>query len=390
MSRLIDNLSPEIIPLIAQYLDSNDFFNLRLCNSYLKGTTLSLFLKLYFHTRTHMLSRHSLINLLNISNHPIFGRSIRSVIITTDHLTPDGLSDDPVVLTSWTERSVSPPVFINRKKYREHYTEQNSFRQSGLDTTYLSDILGNAVNCQELMLSDRDKPWGALLIKRETGVYPTSSMEREYSKIYIQQVFHVIVAAATASGVSIDTFRLNVGLERAAMSPSVLRFPELHLIQLQWASTLTSLQLLLAPPYDEHPHSWAKPLAEFILLFPHLETLDLYFYRRLQPEAFHVLSQALISPNLRALRLGGLDCLSEDLLSLFSIFQGTFREIGLSDVGINTKTDGSWQKMVAMFTQQLQIEKLETTGCNVDGHPIYLQKANPSSTAQFRVLGPGL
>ncbi|CAG8901554.1 unnamed protein product [Penicillium egyptiacum] len=378
----IDHLSPEIIPMIARYLESRDFFNLRLGSLYLRDSTFALFLKLYFRTRTHMLSRHSLMKLLDISHHPILGPSIRSVVITTNHLTPDGLSDEPY-LPTWMERNVYP---IDKKRYREYYIQQNSFRQSGLDTTYLSEILANAVHCRTLALADRDQPWGAAFLERETGVYPTSSMENEYSKIYVQQVTHVIIAAATASGVSIEKFELNAGLGRA-MNPSVLRFPELHRIQLPWAATLTSLRLLMSPNYDEDPHVWSKPLADFISLFPRLEVLDLYFNRRLQQAGFQALSQALSLPNLRILRLGGFDCLSDDLLLLFGIHQNSLREVVLNHVGISTRLDGSWQKLVTMLHAQLQITKLEIVGCNVDGHLICLRKSDLSLSAQSQVLG---
>lgn len=374
MSQLIDNLSPEIIAIIAQYIESKDFFNLRLSSLYLRDSTFALFLKLYFRTRTHMLSRHSLMNLLDISHHPIFGPSIRSVVITTNHLTPDGLSDEPY-LPGRTERNVSPP--INKKSYREYYTQQNSFRQSGLDTTYLSEILANAVHCRTLALADHDQPWGAAFLQRETGVYPTSSIEKEYSKIYIQQVTHVIIAAATASGALIETLELNAGLGRA-MNPSVLRFPELHRIQLPWAGTLTSLQLLMGPDHDEDQLVWSKPLVDFILLFPRLEVLDLYFDTRLQRTGFQALSRALNLPNLRVLRLGGFDCLSDDLVLLFDTHQNTLREIVLNNVGISTKPEGSWQKLVTMLGDQLQVTRLEIIGCNVDGHLICLQKSDIS------------
>ncbi|KAI2739161.1 hypothetical protein DTO013F2_9436 [Penicillium roqueforti] len=386
MSELIDDLSPEIIAIIAQYLESNDFFNLRLSSSYLRESTLALFIKLYFRTRTHMLSQHSLMNLLDISHHPIFSLSIRSVIITTNHLTPDGLSDEPYLPTSWTERNAYFPVTINKKSYREYYIQQNFLRQSGLDTTYLSEILANAVHCRALVLSDRDQPWGAAFLERETGVYPTSRMEQGYSKIYIQQVTHVIIAAATASGVSIETFELNAGLGRAAMDPSVLKFPELHLTRLPWAATLTSLKLLMGPDNDGDPHIWTKPLADFILLFPRLEVLDLYFDTRLQQKGFQALSQALSLPNLLILRLGNVDCLSEDLLLLFGTHRNTLREIVLNLVGIGTKTNGSWQKIVTMLRDQLQIMKLEIVGCDVDGHPICIQRSEFGLPLQFRML----
>jgi hypothetical protein len=162
------------------------------------------------------------------------------------------------------------------------------------------------------------------------------------------------------------------------MNPSVLRFPELHRIQLPWAGTLTSLQLLMGPDHDEDQLVWSKPLVDFILLFPRLEVLDLYFDTRLQRTGFQALSRALNLPNLRVLRLGGFDCLSDALVLFFDTHQNTLREIVLNNVGISTKPEGSWQKLVTMLGDQLQVTRLEIIGCNVDGNLICLQKSDIS------------
>lgn len=114
--------------------------------------------------------------------------------------------------------------------------------------------------------------------------------------------------------------------------------------------------------------------------------LDLYFDPRLRQIGFEALSQALDLPNLRILRLGHLDCHAEDLLLLFGTHQNTLREIILNLVGIGTEANCSWQKLVTMLHEQLQITKLEIVGCDVDGHPICIQKSDLGLPSQFRMI----
>jgi hypothetical protein len=134
----------------------------------------------------------------------------------------------------------------------------------------------------------------------------------------------------------------------------------------------------MGPDYDEDPLVWSKPLVDFILLFPRLEVLDLYFDTRLRRTGFQALIRALSLQNLRILRLGGFDCFSNDLILLFDKHQNTLREIVLNDVNISTKPEGSWKKLETMLGDQLQITRLEIVGCNVDGHLICLQKSDIS------------
>jgi hypothetical protein len=95
MSASIYCLSPELITMIADCLGSDDLFNFRLCSQYFTNSSLRLFTNRFFRERIHLLTQHSLLALLDISRHQVFGASIHTVTITPDHLAPSGPRSPP-------------------------------------------------------------------------------------------------------------------------------------------------------------------------------------------------------------------------------------------------------------------------------------------------------
>jgi len=75
----------ELIRLICIEMESQDLFNFRLLSREMNRVSFPYFLDRYFRTRYHMLSRISLENLLQVSSHPIFGPSLRSLEVCIDH-----------------------------------------------------------------------------------------------------------------------------------------------------------------------------------------------------------------------------------------------------------------------------------------------------------------
>lgn len=69
----IDSLSPELIKIIYEQLGCDDVFNLRLSTRYLRNSSLDFFIHRFFRRRVHLLSLASLLALLDISHHPLFG-----------------------------------------------------------------------------------------------------------------------------------------------------------------------------------------------------------------------------------------------------------------------------------------------------------------------------
>ncbi|KAE8395525.1 hypothetical protein BDV23DRAFT_178576 [Aspergillus alliaceus] len=182
-----------------------------------------------------------------------------------------------------------------KEGYKKHLEEQMYCRFSGLDTTYLTQILKNTRNCRTLILDDRNWPWGAAHIKRETGCYPSLNANSDYSKAFFKQAVHVLIAAMTASGIPIMDLAINTHLERIHVQPTILVFPTPCLNHAPWVTTLATLQLTVDPGYGQEPAAWSKPLADFIMLFPQLNCLDLYFDTRVEQPAFHALSELLMN-----------------------------------------------------------------------------------------------
>jgi hypothetical protein len=203
----VENLSPEIIALITDQLEFDGLSNFRLATRYLTSCSGPIFIKRYFHQRIHLLSRDSLMTLLEISRNPYFGPCIQELHISIDHLVPEQSLSDPISAASisrpfWLS---SPQGVIPEIGYENYLIEQDWFQNLGLDTTYLTQILQNASNCHTIVLSGDERPWGAGIAKRETGYFPTSSANWEETRSFIRRAIHVTIAALTASKAKITT-----------------------------------------------------------------------------------------------------------------------------------------------------------------------------------------
>jgi hypothetical protein len=375
MPASIDCFSPELIAIIAEQLGCDDIFNLRLSTRYLRDSSLMFFINRFFRRRVHLLSRTSLLALLDISRHPFFGPSIEIVVISPDHLRPDRLHNELHCSPYWDWLPDSQSA-KERREYQKRIDEQNFFRLTGLDTAYLTRIFRNATNCRSVFVDDRDRPWGAAITKRETGFYPSSSIESDYSKSYLRKTVLTVLAAMSASEVPITTFGINNGNERIHVQPRMLLLPASCLYHVPWVTTLTKLQLILDPGYEDVPQIWSKPLGEFIMLFPQLDCLDLYFDTRVEQPSFNALSQIIHLPRLRSLKLAGVNCIPEDLLNIFGNHRSTLREIFLSIVGISSRTGGSWETLLAEIRDRFQITKFTLMQCEVDGKDVCFEEYN--------------
>ena len=332
------------------------------------------------------MSLPSLLALLDISHHPYFGPMIDTVVISPDHLRPERLHDELYCSPYWDCLSDSQSA-EERRNYQRHIDEHNYCRLTGLDTAYLTLILRSAINCRGVFIDDRERPWGAAAIKRDTGFYPSSSMESEYSKNYLRKSVLSVLAAVTASKNPITTFGINNGNERVHVHPNMLLLPAFDPYCVPWVATLTKLQLILDPGYEDVPYVWSKSLGEFILLFRKLEYLDLYFDTRVEQPNFNALSKILHLPHLRSLKLAGVNCIPEDLLNIFDHHRSTLREISLDFFGISSRTGGSWETILAEIRDRLQIKRFRMMQCEVDGKDVYFQEYNVDQAHVIYVIG---
>jgi hypothetical protein len=247
------DLPGEVITLLAIELETEDFLNLRLTCKDLNSKSFSQFLGCYFKIRYYMLDRQSLHNLLEVSAHPVFGPSLHTLEICVDHLTEDPPFYHPGTWISpgdWALGAESDvEAVVNEEAYKRCLEDQKRLGECGLDTAYLTRALINLSNCKTVCVNDTHRPWGAASQKRQTGVFPTSSIGHVESVDYVKRTVKVVLAAIIASQVSLDLLDISPGFNREAMSPEMLPlWPDISLGQpLSQLIPVTSLFLMINP-----------------------------------------------------------------------------------------------------------------------------------------------
>lgn len=138
----LTDLPGEVITLLVIELETEDFLNLRLTCKDLNSKSFPQFLGCYFKIRYHMLDRHSLHNLLEVSAHPVFGPSLHTLEICVDHLTEDPPFYHPgtwISPGSWALLAESDvEAVVNEEAYKRCLEDQKRLGKCGLDTAYLT------------------------------------------------------------------------------------------------------------------------------------------------------------------------------------------------------------------------------------------------------------
>lgn len=78
----IYSLSLELANNLAESLNTEDLLNLRLGSSFLRDCAMFTFVKRYFYQQAHVVTPESLECLLAVSRHKVFGRAIRTIVIS--------------------------------------------------------------------------------------------------------------------------------------------------------------------------------------------------------------------------------------------------------------------------------------------------------------------
>ncbi|KAH8595094.1 hypothetical protein B0O99DRAFT_512714 [Bisporella sp. PMI_857] len=356
------DLPGEVVTLLAIELETEDFLNLRLTCKDLNSKSFSQFLGCYFKIRYHMLDRQSLHNLLEVSAHPVFGPALHTLEICVDHLTEDPPSYHPGTWDSpgnWQfGAESSAEAVVNKEAYKRCLEDQKHLGECGLDTVYLMRALINLSNCKTVCINDTNRPWGAASQKRQTGVFPTSSMGHVESIDYIKRTVRVVLTAIMASQVSLDLLEISPGFNREAISPEMLPlWPDICLGEpLSQLTLVTSLALMINPETHLRSNEWTQDLLNFIGLFPALKEFSLYFYGHDEDGRLGTLSTSLRLPSLRVLSITAVDCAEDDLATLFLNHKDTLREIHLDSIDI-IEGKGSWTSLECTVGEKLSIEK---------------------------------
>jgi hypothetical protein len=158
-------------------IDSDDIFSLRLTSNRIRDTTWYGFIMRYFTTRKHMLSRHSLQALLDISNHSTLRHCVRKVIIGPERVNSNlylAFGKPRDLYDSW--REIQGP-------YHDLVDEQEEFDASKEPTCMLRTIFKNFKNLNAIVIEtaeendaispkqdlDWSNSWGTKLILQKTG-----------------------------------------------------------------------------------------------------------------------------------------------------------------------------------------------------------------------------
>lgn len=380
----IHKLTPEIVALIAEYLELDDLFSCRLASRYLSACSQLLFIKRHFHQRVHLLSPEGLMTLLNISCHPDLGPSIESIYISPDHLIP-GYMCLPAVCADLIPRPFwcsYPQGTVAETGCQDYLITQGNFQEMGWEAICLAQTLRKASKCHTVGLNGWERPWGAGIAKRETGFFPTSSTDWDESKAFIGRAIHVIIGALTASEAQITTLDFSTVQGEVHLHPDMLDLPEFCWDKsLPWITSLKTLILVVDSSHGEDPERWAKSLSNFIMRFPNLEGLHLCFDSGLEQAGFAALKRILAVPGIRNLELSNIVCYPEDLLDLFYVHHNTLEEICLHAIAIDKQNGGSWHSLLTGIRDRLSLASFEMSCCRTsDDHDIWVGEGDRDIT----------
>jgi len=370
------SLSAELILMIAQELtESEDLFNFRQSCRYLQHCSKPHYLRRYFYRRRHMFSRHSLEVLQKIVSDDALSITLHELVIGIDHLTDEPPLEDPLPFQLWVEdSSMRTNLDVNRSSYNQYLADQNNLLDSGLGAAYLTGILSKTKNCKALTIDNDHRSWGAGFLKRQTGVYPTTDLNWRDSQEFIAKAVEAVFVALTASGVQLQALEIYTSPDMPPISPEALALPWLQPLELPFSASLISLVLAIetGDVYDLEPRAWPKIVTRFILHFPSLETLGLFFEPRIEPECFHAISQALYIPRLRTLKLSTVSCTGDDLTQLFRSHQATLQEVSVDTVNL-IHAGGSWRSLLTCIRDEFRLARFSAENCFQDDMDICIQ-----------------
>ncbi|KAK3896526.1 hypothetical protein C8A05DRAFT_20508 [Staphylotrichum tortipilum] len=378
----------EILFLIAGELDSTSLCNLRLASRNLNDVALPALSTRCFETRYVMLQQHSLENLIEISRHRIFGPALKNLTICIDHLA--GYPEDTRYWADDTRhlqeggvdhgsldrnlKGTEEEAVVDRQAYDLLVENQKFMMESGLNITYLAQVMATLPNLETVVVDDAFQPWGTTTLIRQAGLLPlTNAMESFDSIEFVEQALRAIVLAIVASNISLYELDIAAGrLNADGIRPSMLVFPQPVLRHIRSRPIgLTSLSLSVSTSRWIHTDSkCVSDLLEFIALFPRLQRLSLEFNPLDEHEHFPEFSRRLQLQDLRYLGIIGVQCTEGELVALLLRHKDTLEEAYFSLVDI-ISGGGSWQALLATVRDELLVPVLEMNECRSGDEAVY-------------------
>jgi hypothetical protein len=419
MVRLL-RLPNELLAIIFGGLDAQGFSALRLACKEARVATLPAFISRYFQTRYIMLSRLSLENLAEIARHPDFGPAVQTLELCTDHfvqfLDPyfhiarhegdmllaiqEGRCPPAVVVgsmddahSSGEEEDQSPgeegretdegsvssqdseEAPLDKAAYMSLWEEQEHLIMSGLAQAYFTQALISLPNIEDVVISNRHRPWGALAHRRQTGLPPTNVLDDCESPPFLGHVLRITLTAIATSGAALSSLAITAGFrsrDSEAIAPGILRPSEPHLEYYKnFPPNLTELTLNVSASATRGAEDrWADDLAAFIGVFRQLTQLDLVITPVVdfgpQVDRFKQLAPKLRIPNLQYLGLYKAHCSVQDLGAFIVRHKATLQSVTLVRVGVSGGI-AHWRFLFALIRHHLPTLGLSIKRCTAGG-----------------------
>ncbi|KAJ3564803.1 hypothetical protein NPX13_g7721 [Xylaria arbuscula] len=209
-------------------------------------------------------------NIVEITQHPILGPTVRTLEICTDHFHQSPNSyfhttqhEGEIILAIQEDRYL-PAVIIDRYPpgekegqspreeeqeadegspslqdthtapvdkvaYKSLWEEQKQIIIPGLTQAYITQALIALTNAEAVVISNIHRPWGALVHSRQTGRPPTNTVEDFEAVPFIGRILHIALTAIATSGAALRSLAVTVGLSGETITPDILRLSEAHL-----------------------------------------------------------------------------------------------------------------------------------------------------------------
>ncbi|KAJ5934921.1 hypothetical protein N7466_004468 [Penicillium verhagenii] len=348
MAKLTD-LCPEIVILIAEELNgwNGEIYQFRLTCRYLARCSQKVFIEWYVSHCWANLTRKDLLRCLEIAKTPDLGPFIEELELV---MSPKRSSDTEGPLSNIGE-----------------LPEQDWFYRSALDISYLTQILQHSVNCKKIIvdMTDGDSAWDK----------ETSANGLDNNQNHIGHAVYMTLAALAGGDSQITSLMIGIQ-DGGSLQPISLSLPESFLDpKLPWINSLKTLYLAIGPGGLGYSDNWAelpaisagagdqdvwgKPLANFINLFPGLESLNLVFSHCLHSDYFNALVPMLTPMKIQKLDLGYCDCWPDDLLSFLRLCSPSLQSLYLYGVNL----EGSWRPVLATIRDELGLASFGMSGC---------------------------
>ncbi|KAJ3531126.1 hypothetical protein NM208_g9024 [Fusarium decemcellulare] len=391
----ISHLPIEMLCSIANLLDDEAFFSFRQTSRLINNSIASQFATRYFERRYVFLQRHSLEALIDIARHPTFGPTVQSLDISIAHITknpdvwewdmqyrpeedneveideepsPEDQGSSPS--SPWSEDFRVPDVefsaeeekaVVNTIAYGRYQDDQRYIMECGMATAYLTLALTAMPNCRTIILSGQDRPWGARIQAKQTGLWPATNTDTIESGEFARHALQVLLAAVVASRVLLEELDILFNpLDFHAGSHEFISDLAAQRIRSCFPD-LNTLRLNVCSEYFALSDSGAGSLVRFIELFPAATLLDLRMGGRNKSSLVTTIAGSLQMTALRHLELHWVNCTADALVKILCRHQGTLKDVLFNGVHIH-EAEG-WPLIFRVLRDKLSVESLLVANC---------------------------